>query len=321
MALRPHPGPVLLVLPMAVILDSNLQTDLRLAAVLDRALYELLADSASIRTTGSVGYYGSINGTGGATKRVRLAGLNGTDAMATQAAENTSVANTSLTDASSDIAVSRGSLRYDISDLASMTGFEGSDVDPMRLAASMVVAYERWWNSILCSSITSFTTDAGTSGVDASVDDLFDAIAILELANVQGPYTLLIHARQLADLQSSIRGEAGAFQFMPATADMLAIKGQGYQGSILGVDVFRSSDVTSSGGNRHGAMWGSGALGYADAVPPTPMSANSTTFANTPILVEFSRTSEEATTLVVGHGYAGTGIIQDSAGCGFVTDA
>jgi len=304
---------------MAVILDSNLQSDLRLAAVLDRALYELLADSASIRNTGTVGYYGTINGTGAATKRVRLAGLNGTNAMATTA-EVADPGNTSLTDASSDITVARGSLRYDISDLADITGFIGSDVNPVRLAGAMVTAYERWWNSLLAVSIQGFSTDAGTSGVNMSVDDFFDAIAILEVQNVNGPYTCLLHPRQVADLQSSIRGEAGAFQFMAATADMLSIKGQSYQGTLLGVDIFRSSDVVGDATNRHGAMWGAGCLGYADALPPTPMSVVSTTYADTPIMVEFSRVGAEALTKVIGNGYAGTAIIQDAAGCGIVTD-
>lgn len=309
---------------MAVILDASgvggLQTDLRLAAVLDRALYMILADSASIRNTGAVGYYGSINGTGASTKRVRLAGLDGTDAMATQAAQNSAVANTTLTDASADLAVVRGSLRYDESDLAIMTGFGSTDINPITLAQAMVTSFERWWNSLLCVSMQSFTSDVGSTGVDASVDDVFDGLAVLETNSVKGPYHLIIHPRQLADLQSSIRGEAGAFQFLAPTQEALNIKGPGYAGSLLGIELFTSTDVVGDGTDRHGAMFGQGALGYADGTPPTPASVASTSFPGVPILVEFSRTSEEATSLVVGHGYAGTGIIQDSAGVGFVTD-
>lgn len=305
---------------MAVILDANLQTDLRLAAVLDRALYMLLADSASIRRSGGITYYGSVNGSGALTKRVRLAGLDGTDAMATQAAENTAVANTSLTDASADITVARGSLRYDLADGAAISGF-AQDVDIAGLSTSMVSAYEGWWNSLLCASIQGLGTDVGSTGVDASMDDFFDGLAVLETNSVKGPYHLLIHPRQLADLQSSIRGEAGAFQFMAPSQEMLSIKGPGYAGNLLGVEIFTSTDVASAGGNRHGAMFGPQCLGWADGIPPVPNTVQTATFADVPILVEFQRVSEEATTKVVGHGWAGTAIIQDAAGVGFVTDA
>ena len=307
---------------MAVILHSNLETDLRLAATLDRGLHELLADRASIRRTGALQFFGTVNDTGSDTKRVRLAGLNGYDEMSTTAAENTDVSNTSLTDSSADIAVVRGSLRYDESDLAALTGFTGSDINPVVLAGSMVGAFEGWFNQLVANVIDDFGTDVGTSTVDMSVDDWYDAIFTLEIADVPGPFFAMLHARQLADLQNSLRSEGGAVQFMPATAEMLMIKGQGYAGNLNGVDIYRSSNVNSAGGNRHGAMWGFGALGFCLGVPgPIVGGSQVVQFGDAPILVEFDRDSSAATTEIVGHGYAGVAIIEDSRGVGIVTDA
>ena len=296
---------------MAVILHSNLETDLRLAAALDRGIHALLTDM------------GLVNGTGSDTKRVRLAGLDGYDAMSTTAAENTDVSNTSLTDSSADIAVARGALRYDESDLADLTGFDGSDITPNRLASSMVGAFEKWFNGLVATAIAGFGTDVGSSGVDMTVDDFFDAIYTLEIADVPGPYFAMLHARQLADLQNSIRGESGVLSWLPASADMLRIKGQGFAGEYMGVGIYRNSQVTSSGGNRHGGMWGLGALGHCLGVPQPPAisAGRFMAFGQAPVLVEFDRDGSAATTEVIGHGYAGVSIIEDDRGVGIVTDA
>ncbi len=308
---------------MTVILHSNLETDLRLAATLDRSIHALLTDMASIRRTGAVPFMGLVNDTGSDTKRVRFAGLDGYDAMSTTAAENTDVSTTALTDASADIAVVRGALRYDESDLAELTGFGGSDINPVRLAQSMVGAFEKWFNSLVADVIDDFGTDVGTSTVDMSVDDFMDAIYTLEIADVPGPFFAMLHARQLADFQNSLRSESGVLQWQAASAEMLKIKGQGYAGNYLGVDIYRNSQVNSAGGNRHGAMWGLGAIGHCLGVPNPRVIGQGQVirFGDAPVLVEFQRDSSAATTETIGHGYAGVSIMEDSRGVGIVTDA
>ena len=155
-----------------------------------------------------------------------------------------------------------------------------------------------------------------------SADDFYDAIYQLELSDVPGPYFAMLHARQIADWQDSLRSEGGAAQWMAATAEMLAVKGQGFQGNYLGVDIHRSSNVTSSGGNRHGGMWGIGALGYALGIPrPLAGGGREVRFGDAPILVEFDRDGSAATTEIIGHGYAGVSIVETSRGVGIVTDA
>lgn len=112
---------------MAVIAHSSMETDLRLAATLDQEVRALLTDQHAMRTVpGCIVYLGSVNGTGSDTKRVRFAGLDGYDAMT--AAGESDVANTSLTDASADVAVA--SVAVEIADVPVAALEEGVTVSP-----------------------------------------------------------------------------------------------------------------------------------------------------------------------------------------------
>ena len=294
---------------MTVILHSGLEGDLRLAAALDRNLLALLHDAATIRTVpGALVDFGTVNDTGSDTKTVRLAGLDGYTAMSTTAADHAT------------LAVVRGSLRHDISDLAVLTGFNGADIDPERLALSMTGAFEQWVMSLVATAIQSAGTDVGSSGVDASDDDYHDAIAQLELSSVPGPYYMLAHPRQIVDLQNSWRSTGGIMGFTSATADMLAIKGQGYAGSYLGVDIYVSDQVAGDGTNRHGAMGGPGFLGIAYGDPNPTMLSGVVRAGPSPLLVEVQRDSSAATSEIIGSGYCGVSIIETARGVGFVTD-
>ena len=256
------------------ILHSGLETDLRLATALDQALLISLTDMAWIGAPelGAIRDLGFVNGTGSDTARVRFAGLNGADHFAATAAEDTDASETALTDASADIAVARAALVRNIGDLALGTGF-ADDISAERLAADMVFSYRGYYNSLVATAIATASTDVGTSTVDMSVDDFYDAVFQLELSSVPGPYYCMLHPRQFADFQESLRAEGGATQFSPATQEMLKIAGQGLAGSFAGVNIFLSSDVSSAGGNRHGAMWGQGALAHKRMIPNPPVGA------------------------------------------------
>jgi len=301
------------------ITEPSLETDLRLAVALDTALRIILADMASIRNTGAVLNLGSINATGSDTSRIRYAGLGGTDAFSTITPDGTAVTESALVDASADIAVVRGAIMREITDLATLTGFS-DDINPARLAASMAGEYEKYFNQLVCAAVATFGSDVGSSGVDMSVDDYFDALFSLELASVPGPYFCLLAPVQLANLQESLRAEGGAVQWMPATSAMLQIKGQGYAGEFLGVSVFKSSDVTTTAGNRDGGMWGIGALGYKTGSMAPPIGAVVTS-PNSEIVVEFNRNAAAGITEIVGNAYCGVGLIEDARGVGIVTDA
>ena len=298
---------------MTAILESNLSTDLRLAQMIEAEIRMILADTATIRNTGAVAFLGDVAGIGSDTLQLRLAGLNGTNEMASTA-ESADASTTALTDSSVTVTAARYALRRDISDLAVLTG-TGTDVDPFMLAESMVASFEGAFMTALATALASFSSTAGTSGIDCSVDDWMDSIATLELASVPGPYYAMIHPRQLADLQESLRSESGPLGFAPASAEQIAIKGPGLAGNFLGVEGFQSSKITSSGGNRKGGLWGAGALGYCVGTPkPLVGAGGEVRPAGSPVVVEFQRDASAALTEIVGHAYFGCSIVEDSRG-------
>jgi len=301
------------------ITHTSLETDLRLAVTLDTALHVLLHDAASIRDSGSLMYLGSVNGTGSDTSRIRYAGLNGLDAMAV-VADGSAASETALTDASVDIAVTRKCILRQITDLATLTGF-ANDINPATLAASVVGEYNTAFNDAVAAAVASAATTVGSSGVDMTVDDYYDAMFQLELNSVPGPYFAMLHPRQIADFQESLRAEGGATQYMQATADMLRIKGQGYAGNFLGVDIYKMSAVDDDGSDREGGMWGFGAIGWKNGIIQTPPGAVMTS-PDREVVVEFARGPGAASgfTQIIGHAYFGVSVLEQDRIVGINTD-
>jgi hypothetical protein len=295
--------------------------DLRLSAILHQDIQLALADRAGLWGHPAITYYGDIAGRGSTALEVPLAGLDGSDKMAA-IAEGAAVTNSALTDASPSITIARQALQYEISDLANLTDTLGLNTD--RLAASMVGSADMRFTEMVAAITDDFTTTAGASGVDMTVDNWFDAQFALTLAGVPGPYFCLLHPVQLTDLQGALRGSSGVIQFDPATPEMLAIKGQGYSGSYNGVDIFTSQQVPTSnaGADRAGGMWGQGAVGYADGAMSAVRGAGDLVMpAGTKIVVEFERSASGGLTKVVGNYYVGVGIVEDARGVSIITDA
>ncbi len=157
-----------------------------------------------------------------------------------------------------------------------------------------------------------------------SHDDFMDAIFSLELANVPGPYFACLHPRQLADWRESLRSEGGAAMFNPATAAALAILGQGFAGEYLGINIFKMSDVTESGGNKEGFFWGAGAFGYKIAQPDQRLALGagaSVMVSMDEVLVEVARSIDGALTKVAGNAWCGVTVKEQARLVGCVTDA
>ena len=224
----------------------------------------------------------------------------------------------SFTDAHVDITVARLVLMYKMTDLYSMTGFGGSDIDPFRLAQSMAGSYEASFADKTGDAIDDFTNTVGGAGTQFSVDNFFSAIFQLEKASSNrgalAPFASILHPVALTELQDSLRNETGnAISYMAATQDMLLAKGPGYVGNLLGVDVYKSSHVKNAGGAYKSAMFGVGALGYADGVPASlPGASETVQFGK--VLVEMERTGAQALTSIIGHAYLGISVIDDDRG-------
>ena len=307
---------------MAVTDYSVLSGNARVAAVLAQEIQLRLADRASLHNHPSLVNFGNMAGRGSSVLQVPILGLDGYDVLAS-AGDGATVANTTMSNTNANLTIGRYALRYDLTDLGGAIT-DSIGLNAQRLAESMVGSTLMAFQGALCDVTDNFSSSVGSTGVDMSVDDFYSAMFTLTLASANGPFICVLHPRQLADFQSSLRAEYGATQFVPATQDMLNIKGQGFAGSFGGVDVFVSSKVpTANGGaDRAGAMWSRGAVGYVEGSPfPIVGAPGVVTPAGSPVVVEFDRVVGAGTTAIVASYYVGVSILQQGLGVSIITDA
>ena len=302
-----------------------LETDLRSASRLDAALRVSLVDTASIRNVpGAIQFLGTINGALTDTLSERYWNGAGADAFAGSAGNDgvTAVTETALTTtAVATVVVARQQLMRQIGDMAWATGTAG-DISPEGLAADMVGSYNRRFTDLWATAIATASTNVGTTTVDMSHDDFVDAIYTLQVADNPNDQVFAgLAPRQVSDWQESLRAEQGAIGYLPATADLMKIKGQGFQANYLGVDVFRFSHVTTAGGNREGGMWTAGAFGFRVMIPNMPMGGTNVAIRMDELMVEFDRSAATTITDIVGNAWVGLGVLEQSRLVGIVTDA
>jgi len=294
---------------------SSPNEDLRLAKMISQEIRLLLTDSTNLRNTPYMDFVGSINGMGSDTIRVRKAGLDGFDDFNafTGATEANANSDQALSDAHVDIVVKRQSLQYSITDLASMTGLGGSDIDPFRIAESISKSYDRLFAKLTGATVGGFTTSAGTSGSALTAALFLDGIQNLEAAasnkGAPGPYVAVLHPKQWADVQDDLIGlTSGSLAYVPASYEAISAKGSHYKGRWMGVDIYTSSHITNDGTDHQGAIFAVGALGYATGMPSSlPGAAQSMEMGE--VFIEMDRDASKALTRVVGHCYLGMSIL------------
>ena len=290
----------------------------RAAEVYNRLLHELLMDPTSLRAVAT--NLGDIGGSGSATLTTGTVDFD--LAMAPQSAgdETTANDNTAVTVGSVSLTVAHQIISFGMSDLHSIVGAPGQ-LDLQGLAAKMAQAYELRFTDLVCAATDTITANVGTSGADMTVDDFYSATATLQQALVTGPWTAVLAPVQVTDLRTSLRSEGGAMMFSPGTAQQLAIKGPGYQGNLLGVDIFSSDSITSSGGNRIGAMFGPGAVCYVEASARAAMPGSIAAPSQSPVYAEFVRAGDPGISRVVGHAFCAVGLLENARGVNITTDA
>ena len=303
------------------ITKANLTPDLRLAHMLSAEINLLLRDTTNLRNSPFLSYAGSVNGLGSDVIRVRKAGLMGYDKFETPATEIVAATDQALTDGHADITVARLALRYDISDMASMTGMGPMDINPFTLAQSIAASYEASFADKTAANFSSFATSVGANGTAFDLNRFLNAMYALEKASngsiatgAPGPYVAVLAPKALTELQADLRDEqSNMIAFNPANFEMLKAKGNQYAGNLFGVDVYRSAYVVANGASGFdNGMFAAGCLGYADGVPNITGAAEVMDMGK--VVVEFDRTAANATTSVVGHAYLGISIIESASG-------
>ena len=306
---------------MAVIDFAALDGNARLAATLYQSIVLKLADTGSLRNAPAFLNVGNVNGSGSDSIQVPVVGLGGTDIMAA-VADGSAVSNTSITSAAATVAVARQALRYDLTDLARVTGSVSGGVDIEGLANAMVYAFEGRFNQMACALSGGFATQVGSTGVDLSTDTFYSAIFALQLQSVMGEYHCILHPQQYNDLMSSLRAETGPAQYVAANQEQTNALGASFKGKLFGVNVHVSSYVPSVGGaDYRGMMLGNAAIAYALGTPAPMQAAGGVIIpAGAPIAVELERDAASGLVKIVGSTFLGVAELQDGLGVGILSD-
>ena len=293
--------------------------DLRLAYMIENEVRAQLADMASIRNAGVLRYCGDLAGSGSSALKLRYASIGSKTALGAEA-EGATVAATTPTYSTSTVTIARSALRYDLTDLANMTGL-GRDLDPFALATSMSSSAEARFMQLVCNTFSGATTSAGSTVAQLTLDDFMDAIYALQLADNGSSMAAVLHPRQVNQLTDSLRSESNnAMSWANQTLEFINRRGQGYVGTLCGVDVWRSSHVPLDGGStfRIAGMFGwdnngsDSGVGFALGSPAPILGADSVRPAGIPVTVEFERDGVAATTRVIASLYAGAAITEDA---------
>ena len=292
--------------------------NLRAAELFNKIIWELVYDRTDLRQL--CVKLGDLGGSGSAKLETPQVSYN----IAMDAAnpnETTAAGNTAITDSALSLTVAHQIVALEISDLMQVTGGPGN-LGMEQLAAAVSNAYSLRFTDQVCTAMTSFTSSVGTTTVDLTVDDFYAAIYALEQGVVAGPYACVLFPTQFTDLQESLRSEGGALSFAPATSEMLAIKGPGFKGSFLGVDIFTSDSVATAnaGEDSEGAMFGLGGLVYAEASAAGAMPGAIPAPAQSPVYAEFDRVADPGLSRVIGHAFNAVAIGEDARGVNIITD-
>ena len=235
--------------------------------------------------------------------------------------EAASVANSAYTTSEFTLSVSKYALAYELTDLV---GVSGSPIDLDRIVRNLTAGVSLTMTDLICALFGSLSNSVGTSGVNLSVDDIYSAQFQLNTSAMNGPYTAVLAPVQMNDFRSSLRSETGAIQFEAASADMLATKGPGFQGSWNGIEFYQSDSVVTNGGNREGAMFAAGCFAYTMA--PVSLIQGHVPQQNIlvdagELLVELVRDGYGGQSGAVAHMYPGVAEREDDRGVLISTDA
>lgn len=298
-------------------------SDATVAATLHQEILQKLGDRNSLWGHPAIYYAGSVNGTGSNVKKIALWGVDAAQMAAVS--DGSAVSNTSISGLTGNatVTVARQAIKLTSTDLAGLTWGLGPAGLVEKIAEGMATSAKMRFQAMLCDILDGFTTTVGTSGVDMSVSTWFAAKAAMQLSGANGPFLAVLHDQQYNDLVSSLRGETGALQFIPATSELMALKGSMFKGSFDGVDVYVSSQVptANAGADRAGALFSYGAVAYADGLPTPQVAVGGIQIGSGPIYVEVQRNAGLAATEIVGNYYVGLVKAQDGMGVTIVSDA
>jgi len=239
-------------------------------------------------------------------------GLGGRDALA-ERTPGTEIANTALTDGSTDVTIAPYGKVYALDDMANwMT--EGR-LSTQLFAQDAAMSVNQKMISLIANIGDGFAADEGSG--DLTWDVMRAAKAALAVAKADDTNGLMaiLHPYQWADLEADTMGLGVA----PAVYLASAINAPlgGYKGRFMGIDIFVSSHVPLDTGNYKGCLISKGAIIAAQAQYPTTVGFDAISAG--PMRFALDRRESYAETKIVTHALMGASLGIDAAGCTIVS--
>ena len=248
--------------------------------------------------------------------RVPHIGLGGYDLLSS-ATPGSEVANTALTDGSTDVTIAPYAKRYFVDDLSKY--ITAGQLGAAEFARDLLIARGQTLINLIANVGDDFTSTVGTSGTDIDWDDIADAKATLGIAKASGQAMCILHPRQWGDLEKA----ALSLGVLPAESMGGAIMAgfDAYKGRYMGVDFFTSSHVptANAAADRAGCMFVRGGIAWADAMMDSEGDANILDLGAARL--ERVRQGEYLATSWLFSTYCGVAKAIDGAGVAIITDA
>lgn len=292
----------------------------RLAFLLTDALHETLYDPTGLRAL--MPQVPWVRGGSDTTRQVKV--TKGA-AMAARSSETSGgFSNTALTPSYFALTPILYSLKYQPSDLFKIAG---GPLDVQYIVNELLVpSLDLTLTDLLTAGFSGIAGSVGTSGVDMSVDDFFDAMYYLNLQLNPAALACVLHQVQVNDLVEATRSETGPLQFRTDAQELLTAKGVGYRGTFVGVAIHQSDSCALANANadRRGAMMSSGAFKYqlADCRDMDPMvNPADVLFATEEMFVERDRDAANSLTSFYAKAYPAVSEAEDLRAVRIETDA
>jgi hypothetical protein len=298
----------------------------RIAAVLSAALHENLYDGSSLRAMMTFHPYSA----GGSTTMNVTTTTRG---YAMAAASSETSGGFSVLDPTASqfqLTIARYGLFMRPTDLFRITQ-PGSPFDVDYAVGMLSESLNLTLTDLLCGLFANVSGGVGTTTVNASTDDVYDAIYTLMLANAGASDIMaVLHGQQCNDVMQAIRGEGGAVQLRQDTQAAVVASGirsgDGYRFSFAGVDFHQCDSVpTANGGaDRQGAVFVPGAFGYTlgnvSQMDPNIDPAD-IILGTSEMFIERSRDAQNAQSDLIANSYPGVVEQEDARAVKFTTDA
>ena len=293
----------------------------RVSAVLSALVLEQLYDPTDLR---AIMQFVPWDQSGAATMDVTLDAVPGAFAAASSETSG-GFSNAAYTTSKFQLTVARYGRQYQATDLM---GISGGPIDLDNIVRNLINGVALTMTDLATALFPSFTDQVGSTGVDLDTDKIYDAQFALAInnASASGGLNCVLHPQQHNDFITSLRAETGAQQYVPATAEMLSLKGPGIQGTWNGITFWTSDSVTTvnAGADYAGALLsGKEAIAYTlgdvkrlqGHVPAQNVLVDAGM-----LLVELNRDADNGMSTAIANLYPAVAIREDARGVEIVSD-